>query len=306
MGIVAPGSCKFASCYELDPAEPTRRPCVSRAGLEDRHARAGDRGDGVHVIGGRVALRSLMITRGAIAVGTMLSGSLSIAQTVPGVAPAAVASAVAGVCRPTFMRDGQPSQTGTSFVLHAPAFTSSDVLIGVHHLFGMATATTTGMPWQDVPRRVRSATCRSLDGARHWRTAAAVAIPGVHAFWRGRDIKDIAILPVVSGPSSTLDLSPRPAAPGDVVFVLAQVDHPFPTDGYVHRAHVIFSSGSLAFVYDDPGFRASNTSGSPVVSEEGKVVGVNVAAGRLPNGALLGVADDLATLETALAAAPAP
>ena len=120
------------------------------------------------------------------------------------------------------------------------------------------------------------------------------------------DIKDVAILPVVAGPHATLDLSPRPAVPGDVVFVLAQPEPALPMDGYVHRARVIPSNGFLAFIYDEPGFRTANVSGSPIVSEEGKVVGVNVGAGHLPNGVVLGVADNLAVLETALAAAPAP
>ena len=92
-------------------------------------------------------------------------------------------AALTSVCRPTFIRDGKPSLSGTGFILHAPAFVSRDVLVSAHHLFQMASADSSGMPWQDVPRRITSATCRSFDGSRNWRAAAAVAIPGVYAFW---------------------------------------------------------------------------------------------------------------------------
>ena len=253
----------------------------------------------------RASVRPRSVGRSAL-VATLFSSGLAEAQPAPGVPPSAVEGAAASVCRPTFMKDGQPSLSGTGFILHAPAFTSRDVLVSAHHLFGMASAKTTGMPWQDVTRRVTSATCRTFDGDRTWRTSAAVAIPGVHAFWRVPDIKDVAILPVDAGPPTTLDLSAKPAVPGEIVYVLAQVEHPLPTDGYVHRARVIPSAGFLGFIYDEPGFRTANISGAPVVSKDGKVVGVNVGAGRAANGALLGVADDLSVLETALAAAPAP
>ena len=130
-----------------------------------------------------------------------------------------------------------------------------------------------------------------------------MAIPGVQAFWALPEVKDVAILPVAGGPDTKLDLSSTPAIAGDTVWVLAQVQHALPTDGYAHRARVISSKGFLAFIYDDPLFRTANTSGAPVVSSDGKVVGVNVGAGKLGNGALLGVADDLTTLQVALSAA---
>ena len=259
----------------------------------------------MQLLGRRASAKSRSIGRSAL-IGALFPSCLAVAQTASGEPPGAVKAAAASVCRPTFTKDGQPSLSGTGFVLHAPAFTSRDVLVSAHHLFGMATAKTTGMPWQDVPRRVTSATCRTFDGDRTWRTSAAVAIPGVHAFWRVPDIKDIAILPVQAGSPTTLELSPRSAAPGAVVFVLAQAEHPLLTDGYVHRARVIPSRGFLAFVYDEPGFRTANVSGAAIVSADGKVVGVNVGAGHMSNGALVGVADDLATIEAALSAAPAP
>ncbi len=264
-----------------------------------------DRGRGVQITASDASVRLGAVGCSAL-IATLPLSSLAVGQTTSGAPPAVVKVAAASVCRPTFMKDGRPSPSGTGFILHAPALTSQYVLVSAHHLFGMATATTTGMPWQDVPRRVISATCRSFDGTRTWRTSAAVAIPTVRAFWHEQDIKDIAILPVVAGPPTTLGLSSKPAAPGDIVYVLAQVEHPLPTDGYVHRARVVPSSGFLGFFYDEPGFRTANISGAPVVSAEGKVVGVNVGAGHAANGALVGVADDLPTIEAALSAAPPP
>ena len=260
---------------------------------------------GAQLIVPGASIRSRSVGRSAL-VAALCSSCPAVAQTAPGVPPAAVEAAAASVCRPTFMKDGQPSPSGTGFILHAPAFTSRDVLVSAHHLFGMATAKTSGMPWQDVPRRITSATCRTFGGTRTWHASAAVAVPGVRAFWHEQNIKDIAVLPVVAGPPTTLDLSPKPAAPGDIVYVLAQVENPSPTDGYVHRARVVASSGFLGFFYDEPGFRTANISGAPVVSAEGKVVGVNVGAGHAANGSLVGVADNLPTIEAALAAAPPP
>jgi hypothetical protein len=235
----------------------------------------------------------------------------ALAAVLPGGAPAQPASvdlnaAAASVCRPTFMRDGAPSLAGTGFILHAPAYGRRDVLVSAHHLFGMATATTGGMPWRDTPRRVTSATCRSLDHLRTWRAGPAAAVPGVHAFWRVPDVKDVAVLPVVDGPPTTLTIARAPAKPGDVVWVLAEVEHAGPTDVVAHRARVIPTSGFIGFVYAGAPFDTANISGAPIVDADGQVVGVNVGAGRTPDGALVGVGDDLATLQSALQALPAP
>ena len=219
--------------------------------------------------------------------------------------PVAVSIATRDVCRPTFLLDGRDSPAGTAFALHVPAFTDRDIIVSVHHLFGMASATTRGIPWADVPSRVRSAVCLSFDGKSTWRTAAAVAIPGIQAFWRLPDVNDVALLPIAKGPKPSPTLSPQPAKPGDIVYVLAQLEHPLPIDLVIHRARVVPSQGYLAFIYDEPRLRTSNISGAPVVSADGKVVGVNVGAGHLANGYVIGVADDLSTFETALSAVKA-
>ena len=100
--------------------------------------------------------------------------------------------------------------------------------------------------------------------------------------------------------------SPRAAPqPGDVVWLLAQNGNPLQGPVLFHRARVELERGALIYIHDNPTLGTANISGAPVVAADGGVVGVNVAAGWLQNGALVGVADDLATLQAALLAARA-
>jgi hypothetical protein len=218
--------------------------------------------------------------------------------------PPALANALQNTCKPVFQIDGRNSPAGTAFVLRAPQPARGDVLVAAHHLFGLASATSDGMPWQDTPRRVRSADCRSLDGARTWRTGPAAAVPGVHAFRAMPDVHDVAVLPVLAGSPSRLELSPTEAAIGDIVWLVAKTDDR--PNQFLYRARVIANNAYLAFVYDDANLHAANISGAPIVTSAGKVVGVNVGVGRLPDGALVGVADSLTTLRNALRAVRSP
>ncbi len=215
--------------------------------------------------------------------------------------PPALANALQNTCKPVFQIDGHSSPAGTAFILRAPSLARGDVLVAAHHLFGLASANSDGMPWQDTPRRVRSADCRSLDGSRIWRTASAAAIPGVHAFKAMSDVHDVAVLPVLAGSPSHLELSPTEVVIGDIVWLVAKTDDR--PNQFLYRARVIANKDYLAFVYDDATLHTANISGAPIVTRAGKVVGVNVAVGRLPDGALVGVADTLTTLQSALLAA---
>jgi hypothetical protein len=215
--------------------------------------------------------------------------------------PAALANALQNTCKPVFQINGRNSPAGTAFILRAPSLARGDVLVAAHHLFGLANAHSDGMPWQDTPRRVRSADCRSLDGGRTWRAGPAAAIPGVHAFRAVPDVHDVAVLPVLAGSPSHLELSPTDAVIGDIVWLVAKTDDR--PDQFLYRARVFANRDFLGFAYDDPTLRLGNTSGAPIVNSAGMVVGVNVGVGKLPNGALVGVADTLTTLQSALLAA---
>ena len=133
-----------------------------------------------------------------------------------------------------------------------------------------------------------------------------MAIAGVHAFRNGSRVDDLALLPVTEGPSSALDLAAAPVTVGDPVWLLARSENPLQASELEHRARVVSDRGTLIFIYDNPLLQTANVSGAPVVSSNGKVVGVNVAAGRLADGMLVGVADDLATLSAAVITARHP
>ncbi len=212
--------------------------------------------------------------------------------------PPALANALQNTCKPVFQIDGHDSPFGTAFVLWAPHLARGDVLVAAHHLFGLASANSDGMPWQDTPRRVRSADCRSLDSGRIWRTGPAAAIPGVHAFRATSDVRDVAVLPVLAGPPSHLELSPTEAVVGDIVWLVAKTDDR--PNQFLYRARVVANKEYLAFAYDDATLHTANISGAPIVSSTGQVVGVNVAVAKLPDGRLVGVADTLTTLQTSL------
>ena len=215
--------------------------------------------------------------------------------------PPALAIALQNTCKPVFQIDGRSSPAGTAFILRLPPVARGDVLVAAHHLFGLANATSDGMPWRDTPRRVRSADCRSLDGNQTWRAGPAAAIPGVHALRAIPDVYDVAVLPVVAGPPSHLELSPTNAAVGDIVWLVAKTDDR--PNVFLYRARVIATKDFLAFIYDDATLHTANISGAPIVTSAGQVVGVNVGVGRPSGGALVGVADTLTTLRRALLAA---
>ena len=132
-----------------------------------------------------------------------------------------------------------------------------------------------------------------------------MAIARVQAFRDLSEVRDVAILPITTGPQADLLLASSAPQPGDVVWLLAQSGNPLQGSVLFHRARVELERGALIYIHDNPTLGTANISGAPVVAADGGVVGVNVAAGWLQNGALVGVADDLATLQAALLAARA-
>ncbi len=212
--------------------------------------------------------------------------------------PAALQQAV---CRPTLTIDGQEKRTGTAFLIQTGDAKPRRVLVMAHHLFNMAGHR--AMSWSEMPARALSATCRTLDDKQVWTAGAAFAIEGAHALGDPESLRDIAILPysgnASGGEPPPLKLATTPPLTGETVWLLAQTADPDRSGDVFHRAHVVQDGGFLAFAYDDKTLKLRETSGAPIIDARGDVVGVNVGY-ITQKDALVGVADTLATIQTAL------
>ena len=230
-----------------------------------------------------------------------------VARAAPPPDPAPPTAVPQALCRPTLMIDGQEKRTGTAFLVQTAEAKPRLVLVMAQHLFDMSGHRP--MVWSEMPARAASAACRPLDAGQVWKAGPAFAIEGAHGLGELESLRDIAVMPVaveVPAPAAPLKLALQPPMSGEMVWLLAQtVDQTGDSPGgaFFHRGHVVQDGGFLAFVYDDKTLKLRETSGAPIVDIHGDVVGVNVGF-TSHGGELFGVADTLATIQSALAEIP--
>ncbi|TPG42385.1 serine protease [Sphingomonas koreensis] len=243
------------------------------------------------------------ITR-TIIVGAMITAGLpGRAATSDPAMTLAVATAEKAVCRPTLKVDAVSYEAGTAFLVAG----SQSLLLTAQHLFGPDGGLATAVAWQDMPTHAHIASCRPIGAGASLSGETAIAIPSAHpmdAADQSGAIYDVAVFrtspPGDASPGLTLAVSPPKE--GDRVWLVAKAQG---STSLLHSAHVLGSkNGALLFAYDDPKLDLQATSGAPIVDTDGKVVGLNLG-GDYDNGAktVIGVADDLAVLTTAVATA---
>jgi hypothetical protein len=222
------------------------------------------------------------LRRGVIAL--LLSFSAASAMADP---PKTV---IESICRPTFELKDQSLSAGTAFLMETGVVKQPLVLVTAHHLLGPMGGLPTEVAWNDVPKSVKQATCKSIvTPAQSW-AGAPLAIPGAASFNnQTKDgLRDIALLAVQGKPAAKpLKLAPAQPKVGDSVFLVAQLVAGAPKEKLLFKAKVVrVQDLALNYLVDDPErtFDLRATSGAPVVNERGEVVAVNLAGSRVAEG----------------------
>ena len=194
------------------------------------------------------------------------------------------------LCRPTFELKDQPLSAGTAFLMETGVEKQPVVLVTAHHLLGPMGGLTTEVAWNDVPKSVKRASCKSITApAQSW-TGIPLAIPGAASFnnQTREGLRDIALLTVQGKPAAkALKLAPAQPKLGDTVWLVAQLVSGAPKDKLLFKAKVSrVQDLALNYIIDDPDgtFELRATSGAPVVNDRGEVVAVNLAGGRVAEG----------------------
>ena len=212
-------------------------------------------------------------------------------------------TAQAAICRPIFRVSGRDLGAGTAFLLDAGRPDGRIFLVSAQHLFGPAGGLEADIAWSDMPSKVSAAACMALQTPALWQTGPAMAIPGAHAMDQTA-LKDIAAFPIdprkLPGKPSPLRLAAEAPKVGDTVWLVAELVGGAPRGQRLHRATVTYAGADATeYRYDNAALQIRATSGAPMVNARGEVVGVNLGGGEY-KGAMVGVADPLATVRKAL------
>jgi hypothetical protein len=194
------------------------------------------------------------------------------------------------LCRPTFELKDQPLSAGTAFLLETGVAKQPVVLATAHHLLGPMGGLPAEVAWNDVPKVVKRATCKSITHAAQTWIGMPLAIPGAASFnnQTSAGLRDIALL-TLQGKATVAPLKLAAAQPkvGDAVWLVAQLVSGAPKEKLLFKAKVArVQDVALNYVVEDPEgtFDLRATSGAPVVNERGEVVAINMAGGRVAGG----------------------
>jgi len=213
----------------------------------------------------------------------LLTGAATAVAEPPG-------SVVDTLCRPTFELKDQPLSAGTAFLMETGVAKQPAVLVTAHHLLGPMGGLSTEVAWNDVPKAVKRATCKSIRNAAQTWIGMPLAIPGAASFnnQTSEGLRDIALL-AVQGSTTVKPLKLAAAQPkvGEPVWLVAQLVSGAPKEQLLFRARVVrVQDLALNYLVDDPAgtFELRATSGAPVVNARGEVVAVNLAGSRAAEG----------------------
>src|SRR5688572_26464680 len=191
-----------------------------------------------------------MRTRFRSTMGLLLSIAAANAMAEP---PKAVADAI---CRPTFELKDQPLSAGTAFLMETGVEKQPVVLVTAHHLLGPMGGLPAELTWDEVPKAVKRATCKSINHAAQTWIGLPLAIPGAASFNnQTRDgLRDIALL-TLQGKATVKPLKLAAAQPkaGDPVWLVAQLVSGAPKEKLLFKARVArVQDLALNYLLEDP------------------------------------------------------
>jgi hypothetical protein len=218
--------------------------------------------------------------------------------------PAAPPAWVTGsVCRPTFTVPQGRFSAGTGFLFRTGRG-EEVVLATSQHLFGPGGGLEAEIPWDRMSETVQGADCDAFEGDRTWRTGPPLEITDAAQMTLDAPTKrDIALFPVDPAGARAFTLAPDAPAPGERVWLVAQLIKGAPPDQLLHPATVIDEQRGLLWIrYDNPNLVITATSGGPIVNARGELVAVNFGGGRGTDGSMLGIALQVPLVRDAVAA----
>ncbi len=197
---------------------------------------------------------------------------------------------------PVYSIDGKNPSMGAMFGL-----TDGDrtLLVTANHLFGPSGGQDTQLTGPKVAESVKSVVVRdAFTGAECGRSAKAIAVADAKPMEAGNNAGDLALFELTVDRTvnriatagdrtvSARDLAERAPKKGDAVYVIAKVpEH----DQKAWKAEVVeVADGAIYYLFDNKAF--AGTSGSAVVTEGGKTVGMHLGGGPMDDGSLVGTA----------------
>jgi hypothetical protein len=206
------------------------------------------------------------------------------------------------VVRPVFDTVDGRFGAGTAFFISLPG-QAQPLGLTAHHLFGEAGGLERAVTAPELGRFVQAVHFHELDGEELFPAGPMLVLPAAgHSTTPGDWSTDVAAFraPASVAPRA-LRLAPKNAAPGEDVWLVAEVLGGKSAGQRLHHARVLVSESSLlAYKFDDLTLQIRATSGAPVVNARGEVVGLNVAGG-LVDGIMLGFAHPVESVSAHLA-----
>ncbi|MDC0673687.1 DUF4240 domain-containing protein [Nannocystis radixulma] len=179
------------------------------------------------------------------------------------------------VNKPEFVSVMGPFAAGSAFPLAFPEL-GRDLLVSCQHLFGPAGGLSKDVPGEFMDRFVESVNLSDpFDGAPTGTAGRSLAIPGANGDDATHDLCAFALPEGHALP--LLRLAARNPSQGDVVFLAGSVRAGAPRTRRLHRAVKVADDRGLGVVaFERPDLALGGTSGAPLLSEQGEVVGLLV------------------------------
>ncbi len=205
--------------------------------------------------------------------------------------------------KPTFVVLDDSWTAGTAFLIRIEGQPGL-FLITAHHLFGPDAGLKDQMTPAMIATEVKGVAALSMqDVHQDWWFPIFIKISDADSTENRAYAKDIAVFKSEDRPElKVLELAKEMPKKGDKVWVFARQrgdDKPGLLPATVAEA----DADKLTYIFDQTDFRLPGTSGAPVLNEQGKVVGMNLAGGETADKKFKGTANPVSSIRSEIATA---
>lgn len=237
--------------------------------------------------------------------GVTAAAGLAPPQTASATEAVAPKLAEGFVLRPTFTTEHGNFPAGSAFAVDVGG---KILIVTAHHLLGPAGGLPAQLTAAQVPEKVSMVTVRDAWSNKvAGKATSALLVEGAVPFTEGAGA-DLAVFPAVIASGldrlqarATLELAPsqlaaeQPAV-GDLIWLAAPIADK--ADAKLHAAKVVeLADGVVYYEFADKTLNLAGTNGAPLLDAAGKVVGLALGGGTLPDGALIGSGNPLASVK---------
>lgn len=202
--------------------------------------------------------------------------------------------------KPTFLILDDSWTAGTAFLVRVEG-QSGLFLITANHLLGPDAGLKSQMTPDDIASQVKGVVALSMqDISKALWFPNFIKIADAGSVESQAYAKDLAVFKSSDVPElQVLELAAEAPKKGDRVWIFARQrgdDSP----ALLAATVVDSDTDKLTYIFDQADFRLPGTSGAPVLNEQGKVVGMNLAGGPTANKAFKGWANPVTSIRTEL------